>query len=99
MTTQDNDKVDETVLAALNTFIGVLRQSGQQPDQSYKLETAGYFDGLRTRFHIGDNQERISVLDEITRTGKVTDLGLTADELDAYKKVYSAVENAISGVN
>lgn len=88
--------VDKTVLAALDKFIDALRQSGQQPDHAYKLETADYFDGLRTRLSTSNNQERMTILDEITRTGKVTDIGLTTVELDLYKKLYKIVDNDVN---
>lgn len=97
MTTHRDSMANGTVLAALDKFIDALRQSGQQPDQAYKLETADYFNGLRTRLSVGNNQERMAILDEIARTGKVTDIGLTTMELDLYEKLYKTVDNDVNG--
>jgi len=88
----------QQTLAALVLFSEALRRSGQQPDQSYKLETADYFEKLRERLQAAGGQEQAVILDEVTRTGKVADLGLSSAELALYKKLYSAAENDLERI-
>ena len=88
----------QKTLAALALFSEAMRRAGQQPDQSYKLETAQYFAELRARLEKASAQEQTAILDEIARTGKVADLGLSPEELALYKKLYSAAEGDLDGL-
>lgn len=85
-------------LSALSRFAEVLRRVGHQPEQSFKLETARYFEELYTRLEKANRQEQFAVLDEIARTGKITELGLSAEELDLYMKLYNAAESDLKGL-
>lgn len=88
----------QKTLAALSLFSEAMRRAGQQPDQSYKLETADYFEKLCERLQEAGGQEQAVILDEIARTGRVADLGLSSAELVLYKKLYSAAENDLERI-
>lgn len=88
----------QKTLAALSLFSEAMRRAGQQTDQSYKLETADYFEKLCERLQEAGGQEQAVILDEIARTGKVADLGLSPEELALYKKLYSAAEGDLDGL-
>ena len=98
MITNNDSTADKNLNAALDEFISMLRHSGQQADQSYKLKTVDYFAGLRARLLAGDDRERAAVLDEISRSGKVAEIGLTPEELGAYIRMYDIAEDAMKKI-